>query len=316
MKSVGKDLSRRELLLRGSWLSAGAIATAFPSRLLAQTPLMTVDLVYAGSMGSLMDGSLKAAAGQALKLDVRGRGQGANALADAIAGGSIRPDVFLPVTAGPMLVVMRAGKAEVAQPIARTEVVIVYSPKSRFAPRFDAAAKGKDNWWEILQEPGMRFGRSNPSGDPGGRSIVFTMMLAARKYKQANLVEKVLGPTMNSEQIVAGKSTTARLLSGELDAGSAYKIQPGTLGLPYITLPKDIDLSSQSVHLDNPDVSLSIAGESYNPEPLVYYAAILKDAANPEGAAAFTQWLKSDDAQAIFRRYQYDPSGEAPILHA
>jgi molybdate/tungstate transport system substrate-binding protein len=278
--------------------------------------MMGVDLVYAGSMGSLMDGALKAAAGQALKLDVRGRGQGANALADAIAGGSIHPDVFLPVTAGPMLIVMRAGKAEVAQPIARTEVVIVYSPKSRFAPRFDAAAKGKDNWWEILQEPGMRFGRSNPSGDPGGRSIIFAMMLAARKYKQANLVEKVLGPTMNSEQIVAGKSTTARLLSGELDAGSTYKIQPGTLGLPYITLPEDINLSSQSVHLDNPDVSLSIGGESYNPEPLVYYAAILKDAANREGATAFTQWLKSDEAQVLFRRYKYDPPGEAPVLRA
>lgn len=316
MKNDRKDLSRRELLLRSRWLSVGAIAAAFPTCLLAEDSKATLEIAYAGSMGSAMDGSIKAAAGQALKLDVHGLGHGANALADAIVSGSLKTDVFLPVTAGPMLSIMRAGKALVAQPVARTEAVIAYSPKSRFAARFDAAAQGKDDWWEILQEPGLRFGRSNPSGDPGGRSIVFTMMLAAKKYRQANLVEKVLGPTINNEQIVAGKSVTSRLISGELDAGSTYKIQPGFFHLPYIELPKEINLSRQNVGLDNPEVTLSIGDEVYHPEPLVYYAAVLKAAANAKGAAAFMEWLQGEEAQAIFRRYQYDSPGDAPVLRA
>jgi len=52
-----------------------------------------------------------------------------------------------------MLSVLHAGKAEITQPVVRTEGVIAYSPKSRFASRFEAATEGKDNWWEILQEP-------------------------------------------------------------------------------------------------------------------------------------------------------------------
>src|SRR5215467_9340950 len=142
---------------------ATAIA-GVPISLLAEEAAV-LDVAYAGSMGSMMEGPLKASVAQTLKLDMHGRGQGSSALAQLIVGGSIRPDVFLPVTPNPMLTVLHAGKAEVAQPVAHTEMVIAYSPKSRFAPKFEAAGKGKGNWWEILQEPGIRFGRTDPVGD-------------------------------------------------------------------------------------------------------------------------------------------------------
>ncbi len=213
------------------------------------------------------------------------------------------------------MTVLRAGKAETAQPVAHTEMVIAYSPKSRYASRFESASKGKGNWWEILQEPGIRFGRTDPMGDPQGRNIIFTMMLAAKMYKQPDLVEKVLGPTINEKQIFTEPTVQARLQSGELDAASAYKIQPGPFNIPYITLPKDINLSGQHVSAENPDVSLTLSGKTYNPEPLIYYAAVLKDAPNPRGAVAFVKWLKGNEAQAIFRRFYYDPPGEASDLH-
>jgi molybdate/tungstate transport system substrate-binding protein len=111
-------------------------------------------------------------------------------------------------------------------------------------------------------------------------------------------------------------STQARLQSGELDAASAYKIQPGPLNLPYISLPKEINLSGENVHADHPDVSLTIGGKTYFPEPLIYYAAVLRDAHNSKGAAAFLEWVKSSEAQVIFRQYQYDPAGDASALHA
>src|SRR5262249_36167635 len=169
---------------------AAAIAGVPINSLAAEVAVL--DVAYAGSMGSMMEGPLKASVTQALKLDMHGRAQGSSALAQLIVGGSIRPDVFISVTSGPMLTGLRAGKAETAQPIAHTEMVIAYSPRSRFAPRLDAASKGKDNWWDILQEPGLRFGRTDPVGDPQGRNIIFTMMLAAKLYKQPDLVEKIL----------------------------------------------------------------------------------------------------------------------------
>jgi molybdate/tungstate transport system substrate-binding protein len=108
----------------------------------------------------------------------------------------------------------------------------------------------------------------------------------------------------------------ARLQSGELDAASAYKIQPGPFNIPYIDLPKEINLSGQNVHVDHPDVTLTIAGKTYYPEPLIYYVGALKDAPNGKGAVAFVDWLKADEAQAILRQFYYDPPGEASALHA
>jgi len=315
VKQHRKKLNRRELLVRGSWITLGVAVAGLPCDLLG-VEVAVLDVAYAGSMGSLMEGPIKSTVAQRLNLEMHGRAQGSSALAQLIVGGSIRPDVFIPITPSPMLTVLRAGKAETAQPVAHTEMVIAYNPKSRFAPKFEAVANGKGNWWEILQELGLRFGRTDPVTDPQGRNIIFTMMLAAKMYKQPDLVEKILGPTINEKQIFTEPTVQARLQSGELDAASAYKIQPGPFNLPYITLPREINLSGQSVHADHPDVSLSVGGKTYNPEPLIYYAAVLKDAPNAKGAAAFTEWLKGDEAQAIFRKYNYDPAGGASALHA
>jgi molybdate/tungstate transport system substrate-binding protein len=317
MEQDRRKLSRRELLVRGCWLTLGASVAGLPGDLFA-AELAALDVAYAGSMGAMMEGPIKASAAQSLKVEFRGRAQGSSALAQLIVGGSIRPDVFIPVTPGPALTVLRAGKAESAQPVAHTEMVIAYSPKSRLASRFEAVAKGKnkEDWWKILLEPGLRFGRTDPITDPQGRNIVFTMMLAAKVYNQADLVEKILGPAINEKQIFTEPTVMARLQSGELDASSAYKIQPGPLNLPYIILPKEVNLSGQNVHADYPDVSLSVGGKTYSPEPLIYYAAVLKDAPNSKGAAAFVEWLKGEEGQAIFRRYNYDPPGDASVLHA
>jgi molybdate/tungstate transport system substrate-binding protein len=315
MQRKSTQMTRREVLVRGGWLTVGVTIAGFPAPAVAQETSV-LDVAYAGSMGSMMEGPIKTSVTQSLRLDMHGRAQGSSALAQLIVGGSIRPDVFIPVTPGPALVVVRAGKAKTAQPIAQTEMVIAYSPKSRFAPKFDAAAKGNGHWWEILQEPGFRFGRTDPVGDPQGRNIVFTVMLAAKTYKQPDLVAKVLGATINEKQIFTEPTVQARLQSGELDAASAYKIQPGPFNLPYISLSKEINLSGQNVHAEHPDITLTVGGKTYNPEPLIYYAAVLKDAPNPKGAAAFAAWLKGDEAQAIFRRFYYDPPGEASALHA
>lgn len=308
-------LTRREALTRSLTFAAGIALAGMPLRLLADD-LAALDVAYAGSMSSMMEGPIKSAAARALKIDFHGRAQGSSALAQLIVGGSIRPDVFIPVTPGPALTILHAGKADSAQPIAHTEMVIAYSPKSRFASRFNAAAQGKEDLWKVLLEPGLRFGRTDPVTDPQGRNIIFAILLAAKANKQADLVEKILGPAINEKQIFTEPTVMARLQSGELDASSAYKIQPGPLNLPYVTLPAEINLSRQNVRTEHPEVTLSLGGKSYTPEPLIYYAAVLKDAPNAKGAAAFVEWLKGEEGQAIFRKYNYDPPGDASPLHA
>ena len=326
--------TRRRFLARGLTFAAGAALTRLP---LAADDLSPLDVAYAGSMGSLMEGALKSSAAQALKLALHGRAQGSSALAQLIAGGSIRPDVFISITPGPMLTVLRSGKAESAIPIAHTEMVIAYSPKSRFAAKLALASRiaGREipgplpagvqqdgrsgpavRWWEVLQEPGLRFGRTDPVTDPQGRNIIFTLMLAEKLCRQSGLAEKILGPTINPRQIFTEPTVQVRLQSGELDAASAYKTQPGPFNLPYVTLQPEINLSGEHVHADHPEISLAINGKTYQPEPLIFYAAALKDAPNKQGAAAFLEWLTGAEAQGIFRRFYYDPPGTASGLRA
>ena len=308
--------SRREILLRGGRFALAAAAIGLPTGLASAAP-EALDIAYAGSMSSVMEGPIKRALAQAMNLDLHGRAQGSSALAQLIISGSIRPDVFIPITPGPMQIVLRTGKAESAQAVARTEMVIAYSPRSRFAPRFEAAAKtGGDSWLQLLEEPDLRFGRTDPITDPQGRNIIFTMMLAAKLYGTADLREKILGAPLNEKQIFTEPSLQARLQSGELDAASAYKIQPGPFHLTYLSLPKEINLSGDNVHAEHPEVSLRVGGKAYTPEPLIYYAAALKDAPNPKGAVSFCQWLTGEEASTIFRRYNYDPPGKLPALRA
>lgn len=309
-----QTLTRREFLISSGLLTFG-VATGFSGHLLAaeSTPL---DVAYAGSMGSMMEGPIKAAAARSLNLEFRGRSQGASALAQLIVGGAIRPDVFVSVTPGPALTVLHAGKAVLAQPLAHTEMVIAYSPNSRFASRLEAASQSKEDLWKVLLEPGLRFGRTDPVTDPQGRNIIFTVMLAAKVLNKPDLVEKLLGSTINEKQIFTEPTVMARLQSGELDAASAYKIQPAPFHLPYVALPAEINLSGQKVQADHADIALSVGGKTFHPEPLIYYVSVLKDASNPKGAAAFAEWLQGSEAQAIFRHFQYDPPENAAVLRA
>ncbi len=294
-------------------MGAGMVALAAGGPLWAAAP-GPLEVAYAGSMASLMEGPVKAAARRSLHVELRGRGQGASALAQLIAGGSLSPDVFISVTPGPMALLLRAGKAANAVPVAATRMVIAWSPLSQFAPKFEAAQEGKAAWWRVLEEPGLRFGRTDPATDPQGRNIVFTMMLAAKKYGQPDLVTKVLGPLGNPRQIGMETSVQARLQAGELDAASAYRIQPGAFHLPFLELSHDVDLSGNDVHARNPEIQLNVGGKTFVPEPLVFYAAVLNKAQHPVAAEAFMRWLTGGEAQALFRQANYDaPVGAAPL---
>jgi molybdate/tungstate transport system substrate-binding protein len=287
-------------------------ASAMAAPLSAATPL---EVAYAGSMASVMEGPLRRAAADELDLTLQGHAQGASGLAQLIVSGSLRPDVFLSVTPSPMLTVLRAGMASGAEPFARTEMVIAYSPKSRFRARFERAARDSaEPWWRILEEPGLRFGRTDPVIDPQGRNIIFVMQLAARLYHQPDLARRVLGADLNPEQIFTEPSVQARLQSGELDAASAYKIQPAAFGLPYIALPAAISLASDRMASDYAQATLTLDGHTYHPEPLVYYAAALKGAAHSAAARNFVKWLLGKSAQQVFRQFAYDPAGDARSL--
>jgi len=304
-------VNRTQLLVGG-----GCASLALATRVAKAQELTPLDVAYAGSMGSLMEGPIKAGAAQTLQIAMHGRAQGSDALANLIVGGSITPDVFIAVTPGPMLTVLKAGKTDVAVPIARTEMVIAYSPKGNFARQFADAAAGTTGampWWQILEQSDIRFGRTDPTTDPQGRNIIFSMQLAEAYYKQPGLAKKILGATINPAQIYDEPTIEARLQSGEFDAASAYKIQPTPFHLPFITLPEAINLGNQAMRATYDAASLELGGKTFHPQPLVYYAAVLGGSPNKDKAAAFVNWLAAD-ARKLFQQAFYDPPTGATQL--
>ena len=301
-------------------LMTAVILTAFAIRAAAQSPsptssggLIPLEVAYAGSMGSVMDGPIRTAV-RSLRIELRGRAQGSMALARLIEGGSIQPDVFISVTPPPMRVVLKAGKATEASPIARTEMVIAYSPKSRLAPRFADAAKNGEPWWKTIESDGIRFGRTDPATDPQGLNILFVMKLASNFYSQPDLEQRVLGAQLNPAQIFQEPEVMARLQAGQLDASSAYKTQPGAMGLPFILLPPQINLGDASREADYAKVAVDLNGKTLRPSPLVFYAATLKDAKHPELATTFVKWLRGEAAQKILAEHGYDAPASATDL--
>uniref|UniRef100_D5WYV3 Extracellular solute-binding protein family 1 n=1 Tax=Thiomonas intermedia (strain K12) TaxID=75379 RepID=D5WYV3_THIK1 len=280
----------------------------------AAEPVLSV--AYAGSMGALMDKALGPTIAKQAKVQYQGQGAGAFGLAHLIAAKQINPDVFVSITPGPIEVLQKAGLIDTAVPVASTQMVIAYSDKSKFAADFKAAAAGKMPWYEVLEKPGLHFGRTDPKTDPQGRNIVFTMLLAQEFYKQPGLADKILGKVENEQQIFTEPSLLSRLESGQLDATSGYLSAVISHKLPYIKLPGEINLSDPAmiekwyskVHFD-----IKVPNgktDTLSTQPLVFYAAVLKNAPNPKAGAAFVKLMTSAEGQALFKQYGYSaPKG-------
>jgi molybdate/tungstate transport system substrate-binding protein len=276
-------------------------------------------VAYAGSMGALMDRFIGPAFAKANDVEYQGIGQGAYGLARQLEGRLLQADVFVPITPGPVDIVKKAGMIRRAVPVASTQMVIAYSPKSKFVPEFEVAAQGKKPWYEVLQTPGLRFGRTDPATDPQGQNIIFTMLLAENFYKKPGLVDKILGGYQNPQQIFTEPSLLSRLEAGQIDASSGYLSAATSHHLPFITLPDEINLSNPEMEAQwyktvQYSIKLPSGKETtLSTQPLVFYAAVLKDAKQPALAEKFVQFLQSPEGQKLFRDNGYSPAKGGPI---
>jgi molybdate/tungstate transport system substrate-binding protein len=276
-------------------------------------------VAYAGSMGAVMDQSIGPAFAKANGVEYQGIGQGSLGLARQLEGKLLQADVFVPITPGPIDIVKKASLIGTAVPVASTEMVIAYSTKSKFAPDFEAAAQGKKSWYEVLQTPGLRFGRTDPATDPQGQNIIFAMLLAQSFYKQPGLADKILGGYQNQQQIFAEPSLLSRLEAGQIDASSGYLSATISHHLPYISLPDEINLSNPDMDAEwyktvQFTIKLPNGKEStLNTQPLVFYAAVLKDSKQSAMAEKFVLFLQSPEGQKLFKESGYSPPKGGPI---
>ena len=145
------------------------------------------------------------------------------------------------------------------------------------------------------------------------------MLLAENFYKQPGLAVRILGGYQNPQQIFSEPSLLSRLEAGQIDASSGYLSATRSHHLPYIQLPDEINLSNPEMEAQwykNVQFSIKLpSGKevTLNTQPLVFYAAVLKDSKQPALAEKFVQFLQSTEGQKLLDDNGYSPPKGGPI---
>jgi molybdate/tungstate transport system substrate-binding protein len=262
-----------------------------------------VHVMYAGSLTRFFEKKLGPAFEAATGFTFQGEGKGSVAIANLIKGKVKTPDIF--ISADPTVDASLQGESNGNYvswwaPFARTEMVIAWSPKSRFRQDFEAAQNGKRAWESVLKQSGVRLGRTDPELDPKGYRALFLFQLDEERTGERGEAQRILGPPDNPAQIFPEEQLVARMQIGELDAGILYLIEALEAGLPHLRLPA-------SVNQSDPAQSSSYARASYTNKkgvtlkgsPIIYTVAIPTTVRHTRGAESFVQYLLSKTDQNI-----------------
>lgn len=135
--------------------------------------------------------------------------------------------------------------------------------------------------------------------------IIFTTQLAEKYYQQPGLAHQLFGDIRNPDQVFGTGGLLTRLEAGQMYAASGYERATLSAKLPYVALPDEINLSNPAFAKDwYSATSLSItdnAGktQTLTPHPLVFYAAVLKNAPNAKQAQKFVDFMRSPQGQKL-----------------
>jgi molybdate/tungstate transport system substrate-binding protein len=249
-----------------------------------------VNVLYAGSLVNLMERSAGLAFEHRSGDRFQGYAGGSNKVANEIKGKLRRGDVF--ISANPKIDDQLMGQANgnwvqwyIA--FAASPLVIGYNPASRFVD--DLKSKP---WYQVLVEPGLKLGRTDPKLDPKGAFTVELLKRAETFYGKPDLSQQIIGAPDNPAQVLPEEALVGRLQSGQLDAGFFYSTEASDAKIPAIKLPDEIAPKAR------------------------YTITILRDAPNPAGAERFVSFLLSSQARDLLKQHglellKPDLSGDA-----
>jgi molybdate/tungstate transport system substrate-binding protein len=262
------------LKMRLAKVAAIFMITASGSAWAADT---TVNVLYAGSLVNLMERSAGPAFEQKSGDRFQGFAGGSNKLANEIKGKLRRGDVF--VSANPKVDDQLTGQTNGDWvhwyvTFAESPLVIGYNPSSRFVNDL----KNKP-WYEVLTEPGLKLGRTDPKLDPKGALTIELLKSAEAFYNKPGLSQQIIGAPDNPAQVLPEETLVGRLQSGQLDVSFFYSTETSDAKIPAIKLPDEIAQKAR------------------------YTFTILRDAPNPAGAERFVSFLLGSQGRDLLTEH-------------
>jgi molybdate/tungstate transport system substrate-binding protein len=175
------------------------------------------------------------------------------------------------------------------------ELSIVYHEKSRMASQINSK-----NWYDILMNKEVAFGRADPNSDPCGYRTILSLELAEKYYKKPGLAKLISDKDQNYMR-PKEVDLVALLESESIDYVFLYRSVAIQHNLKYITLPDEINLKNMGMTAQYATATTEINGkepgkkETVKGEPMVYSVTMLRDAPNKPAAIAFLKFLLSKD---------------------
>ncbi|PLX13580.1 MAG: tungstate ABC transporter substrate-binding protein WtpA [Marinilabiliales bacterium] len=174
---------------------------------------------------------------------------------------------------------------------ASNEMAIVYDENSRYADKINT-----HNWYEILLNDSVIYGRSDPNSDPCGYRAVICTQLAEKYYNIDELSRKIL--SKNQNYIRPKEVDLLSLLeSNSLDYVFIYRSVAQQHKLKYIVLPDSISLKNPACSEFYAEASCNVSGKSPGDsirkkgEPMIYGVTICRNAPNYELAVDFLEFV-------------------------
>jgi len=264
----------------------------------------TVNVLYAGSLATIMERTIFPLA-VSRGLDVRGEGKGSVALANMIRGGLRSPDVFISADSAVIDSLMGSAHGNLVSwyaIFATTRLVVGYSPVSPFAQRFIDVTGSRRALVDVLSQPGLRLGRTDPALDPKGYRTIIAARLLETVANRPGFAAQLLGDDRNPNQILPEETLLARLEGGELDAAFLYATESVARGVPAVELPRAANLGDSAQATTYATISVTIDGKKHVGAPAAYALTIPSAAPNRDAAAEFIAFLLSGAGRATLTR--------------
>src|SRR5918992_3784398 len=282
-------------------LFLGLIPTITTSQ--AQVSKGKVFVMYAASLIKTFEETLGPAFQKESGYVYDGEPRGSVQIANMILEGLRRPDFFISAGTVPIKKLMNNTTpfANWLVKFGSAEMVIAYSPNSRFFNDLERARTGEIPWYQVLSRQDFKFGRTDPELDPKGYYMIITAELANLYYNDSGIKQRVLGEDRNPKQIFPEEILKTILEQGQLDAVAAYKHEAVARVLPYITLPPQINLADPTFvdYYKMGSYILENRDQTIYGEPIYFSFTVPATVENLNGAISFGSFILSNDGKKI-----------------
>ena len=179
---------------------------------------------------------------------------------------------------------------------ATNQLVLCYTDKSR-----DADSVTTDNWYEILQKPGIVWGHSDPNLDPCGYRSLMVLQLAEKYYHQPGLYDRLIANRPLENVRPKAVELVSMLKSGDMDYAWEYLSVAVQHNLKFVIMDDHINLGNYKFDPFYKQARVKVTGKkpgtwiTRTGKSCTYGITLTKDAPNPDGAALFLEYLLSAD---------------------